>query len=120
MRLSQSKLDSSPATPTSLEGWLGMNIRFEQPYVPGDQADAIRRLFRDVDWAAVPAVGDFVLWADGPAASKVDRIFWEPDGRALVHLHGNLKDGPTLSDADLTGLRSHGWLPEHRATHLSH
>jgi hypothetical protein len=97
-----------------------MNIRFEQPFVPADQPDTIKRLFRDVDWAAVPAVGDYVLWGDGPVAGKVDRIFWEPDGRPLVHLHGNMKAGPTLSDAELRSLRSQGWALEHRAAHFSH
>lgn len=97
-----------------------MNIRIEQPYVPADHRDTIRRLSRDVDWAAVPAVGDFVLWSDGPEAGKVDRIFWEPDGRPLVHLHGNVKDGPTLSDAELSVLLSQGWVHEDRAAHFSH
>jgi hypothetical protein len=92
-----------------------VKIRLEQPYVPEDHDDAIKRLWRDVDWPSVPAVGDFVMLADGPAASRVDRIFWQSDGRALIHLHGNPKSGPKLSDDDLSSLAEHGWAPEQRA-----
>jgi hypothetical protein len=89
-----------------------VKIRLEQPYVPQDHDDdAIRRLWRDVDWPAVPAVGDYVLLDDGPEATRVDRIFWDSDGRALVHLHGNPKDGPKLSDGHLSSLSRRGWVP---------
>ena len=96
-----------------------MKIRFEQPYVPEGHEDTIRRLWRHVEWVATPALGDFVLLGDGPLASRVDRIFWESDGRALVHLHGNPKDGPTLSDAHLRSLAGSGWAPEERVDHES-
>jgi hypothetical protein len=88
-----------------------MRIRFEQPYVPEDGPQAIARLWRQVEWDAPPAVGDFVHHSDGPVATQVDRIFWDTSGRALVHLHGNPQDGPTFSDTDLANLESFGWVP---------
>jgi hypothetical protein len=96
---------------TAIRQAIEMRIRFEQPYVPEEAPDSIRRLWRDSDWDAMPAVGDFVHHADEAAATRVVRIFWQVTGRALVHLHGNVHDGPTFSQQHLEFLEAFGWLP---------
>jgi hypothetical protein len=87
-----------------------MEIRLEQPYVPEDDGRAIARLHRDVDWPAVPRVGDIVMLDAGAVGHEVVKVYWDAGGRALIHLRGDPTVGPHFTETEVAGLLGAGWV----------